>query len=74
MSRSPTLPPEDTPRQRSDEYKRLWKIVNGAVKQAFDAHPEYLTREGVRFNSARNSVVKRVVGIIYPVIEQGEPR
>lgn len=49
--------------QKSDPaYRQLWRVVDGAVADAFAMHPEYLTTPGFKY--ARNSVVKRVVGNI----------
>lgn len=42
------------------DHLRLWAIVEGAVVDAFNCHPEYLTERGHR--SAVESVTKRVVG------------
>ena len=41
-------------------YRQLWRIVDGAVRDTFEAHPEYLTPAGKR--SARSSIAKRVTG------------
>lgn len=51
------------PKQKTAaEYKRLWRIVDGAVMDAFKMHPEYLAGRTERV--ARTSVVKRVVGAL----------
>lgn len=42
------------------DHLRLWRIVEGAVANAFREHPAYLTDSGRR--SAVESVTKRVVG------------
>ena len=42
------------------DHLRLWRIVEGAVLNAFREHPEYLTEAGAK--SAVQSVTKRVVG------------
>lgn len=46
----------------SPEYLRLWRIVDGAVRDAFANHPDYLARPEVL---VRRSVVKRVTGQLY---------
>lgn len=51
------------PQKGSTEYRRLWKMVDGAVRDAFANHPEYLTQEG-RQGAAR-SVTKRVTGAVF---------
>lgn len=47
-----------TRKHRHEEaYPRLWKIVDGAIKQATDAHPEFQI-------ATRASLTKRVVGAL----------
>lgn len=43
-------------------HQQLARVVNGAVTDAFNAHPDYLTRKG--HQSARRSIVKRVTGTV----------
>jgi hypothetical protein len=47
---------------RSTAYQELWGVVDGAVVDAFNNHPDYLTQKGHK--SARTSVVKRVTGTV----------
>jgi len=42
------------------DHARLWRLVEGAVVDAFRTHPDYLTQKG--HWSAVQSVTKRVVG------------
>lgn len=42
------------------DHAKLWRLVEGAVVDAFEAHPTYLTEHGLK--SAVNSITKRVVG------------
>ncbi|PID95791.1 MAG: hypothetical protein CSA85_00530 [Alphaproteobacteria bacterium] len=42
------------------DHGRLWRLVEGAVVDAFHSHPDFLTIAGHR--SAVQSVTKRVVG------------
>lgn len=52
------LPP---PRQKKDpRYPKIWKIVDGAVRDALKMHPHYVQRSLVK--SLRYSIAKRVVG------------
>lgn len=44
------------------DYIKLWRVIDGAVFDAFKMHPEYLTDRGHK--NARLSVVKRVAGAI----------
>ncbi len=55
------LKPQKMP---SKEYRAFWRVVDGAVANAFKAHPEYFTETGSRQNTARMSIVKRVVGAV----------
>lgn len=44
-------------------YLQLWKVVDGAVRDAFANHPEYLSATALE-HVVRQSVVKRVTGQI----------
>jgi len=50
------------PPKRGLAYEQLWRVVDGAVADAFLMHPEYLTKAGER--TARQSINKRVVGAV----------
>ena len=43
-------------------YQQLWGIVSGAVTDAFNRHPNYLTKSGRKY--ATTSIVKRVTGTV----------
>ncbi|NDW00061.1 hypothetical protein [Salipiger sp. PrR002] len=43
-------------------HRQLWRLVEGAVTDAFRSHPDYLTDRGSRL--AVESVTKRVVGTL----------
>lgn len=45
-------------------YRQLWRLVDGAVKDCFKKHPDYLTLKGHIQHRARQSINKRVVGTI----------
>lgn len=45
---------------RHQDHQRLWALVEGAVLDAFLAHPDYLTARGAQL--AAGSITKRVVG------------
>lgn len=47
---------------------QMQRIVDGAVRDCFGMHPDYLTARGRR--SARGSLVKRIVGEIMGFVEQ----
>jgi hypothetical protein len=51
-------------------YRRLWRIVDGAVMDAFKMHPDYLSDKGRRGRAARLSIVKRVTGAVASFAEQ----
>lgn len=46
----------------SHEYARMWRVIDGAVRDALQCHPEYLTDAGRR--SAALSITKRVTGAV----------
>lgn len=52
------------PQKPGKAYRQLWRMVEGAVNNAFEAHPEYLSEAGAVNKSARMSVTKRVVGAL----------
>lgn len=45
---------------RAEDHRLLHRIVEGAVRDCFTAHPEYLTRAGQKW--AVQSITKRVTG------------
>lgn len=53
----------------SPTYRQVWRVVDGAVGLALDAHPEYI-RPGKSERTVRNSIVKRVVGALVGYAEQ----
>lgn len=66
----PPARPRGVPRQKrrsrcpkpDRSYSRLWRIVDGAVADAFNQHPEYL--KGARRSVVQNSITKRVTGAV----------
>ena len=56
---------------KGDEiYKQLWRVVDGAVADAFAMHPDYLTKKGQHGHTARLSIVKRVTGSVLSYAER----
>lgn len=51
------------PGGKQGSYRQIWFIVDGAVRDCFGSHPEYLTPAGRR--SARESITKRVTGALH---------
>lgn len=52
------------PEKLPDEiYRQIWRLVDGAVRDAFANHPEYLTSSGRA--SAQRSITKRVTGALH---------
>lgn len=49
-----------SPVKRGQPYGRIWRIVDGAVRDALASHPEYIEERWVK--SARFSITKRVTG------------
>lgn len=52
------------------EHQQLWRLVEGAVVDAFINHPDYLTERGTAH--AVESVTKRVVGQIVGRAKQAQ--
>ena len=52
------------PKMPSKEYRAYWRVIDGAVRNALDMHPDYLTNKGSTKSCARMSIVKRVVGAV----------
>lgn len=46
-----------------ETYRQLWRLVDGAVRDAFANHPEYLTTRGK--DAAARSITKRVTGTLH---------
>lgn len=59
-------------RMKRPDHHRLWRLVEGAVLDAFANHPEYLTEAGKRM--AVQSVTKRVVGQIVGLATEARER
>ena len=56
------------PKMPHKVYGKLWRIVDGAVRDTFAMHPEYL---GERSEAVvRYSVNKRVVGTLWGFVSQ----
>lgn len=49
-------------------YRQMWRVVEGAVADAFYSHPDYLSPKGR--GMAASSITKRVVGAIMGYAEQ----
>ena len=49
-------------RVKQKDHQRLWRMVEGAVLDAFKSHPDYLTDIGAPV--AVESITKRVVGTL----------
>lgn len=43
---------------------KAWRVIDGAIRDAFKMHPEYLTEAGRRYQTARRSILKRVYGAV----------
>lgn len=55
-----TKPP---PQKTETQYTKLWNIVDGAVLDAINCHPDYLNPQKSR-KTVRASINKRVVGAV----------
>jgi|SRR6266446_2485909 len=50
--------------------RQVWRVVDGAIRDAFLNHPDYLTKKGSRSACARRSIAKRVTGALLSYLEQ----
>lgn len=50
-------------KQPDASYRQIWRLVDGAVRDAFANHEDYLTDKGKR--DAARSVTKRVTGTLH---------
>lgn len=57
------------PPKRNSLYRFVWRLVDGAVRDAFTHHPEYLA-SGAHEKDVRNSIAKRVTGAITGSLER----
>jgi hypothetical protein len=62
----------DKPSQQNGMGRQIWRVVDGAIRDAFLNHPDYLTQKGERFAAARRSVAKRVTGAVLSYLEQSK--
>ena len=60
------------PQKTAARYRALWKLVDGAVADAFYNHPDYLA-SGVSPKVVRASINKRVVGVLLASLESDGP-
>lgn len=51
-------------------YRKIWRVVDGAVADAFTMHPDYLTAKAKNGKAAQLSVVKRVTGAVKGFVEK----
>jgi hypothetical protein len=58
MQRRPSRPQKGT-----KAYRDLWRVIDGAVMDAFNKHPNYVAA-GESERTVRNSIVKRAVGAV----------
>lgn len=49
---------------RAGKGRQMWRVIDGAIRDAFHHHPDYLTTKGAKGAAARRSVAKRVTGAI----------
>lgn len=66
MKRRRIPPPKE--RGHESDYRRLWRLVDGALADTIRHHPEYFRTKDLR--AVRQSIAKRVVGAIKGHAEQ----
>lgn len=70
---APRRPNQNHPAvMKQRDHRRLWRLVEGAVVDAVQSHPGYLTDAGRL--SAVQSITKRVVGQIVGHAKQAQER
>lgn len=57
----------------SRAYAKMWRVVDGAVRDAFASHPDYLAKLE-RERTVRNSINKRVVGALWGFASEARGR
>lgn len=62
----------EKPSHREGFNRQIWRVVDGAIRDAFINHPDYLTPKGTRSACARRSVAKRVTGAVLSYLEQSK--
>lgn len=62
----------EKPNQQYGFNRQIWRVVDGAIRDAFIHHPDYLTERGSRYNTARRSIAKRVTGTLLSYLEQSK--
>lgn len=56
------------PQKGGARYRKLWRVVDGAVFDTLNCHPEYVSAS--RRAEVRSSVTKRVVGAVESFLSQ----
>lgn len=67
MSKRPRLKPE---KHKTGFERQVWRVIDGAIRDAFIHHPDYLTHKGSSGHAARRSVAKRATGAVLSYLEQ----
>ncbi len=67
--RKKRLKPEK-PSYQTGFNHQIWRVIDGAIRDAFTHHPDYLTEKGTKWATARRSIAKRVTGSVLSYLEQ----
>lgn len=70
MAKSKKRLKPEKPSYKTGFNHQMWRVVDGAIRDAFLHHPDYLTGKGTSGASARRSVAKRVTGAVLSYLEQ----
>ena len=62
----------EKPSHQDGFNRQVWRVVDGAIRDAFINHPDYLTNKGSRASCARRSIAKRVTGALLSYLEQSK--
>ena len=52
------------PQKPGDEYRKIWRLVDGGITDCFNHHPGYLPQGKAKISSLRRSLLKRITGSI----------
>lgn len=62
------------PQKPGDDYRRIWRIIDGCISDTFIHHPDYLPQGRSKISSLRTSLLKRIAGAILASAERSAKR
>jgi hypothetical protein len=52
------------PCKQGKEFRQIWRIVDGALRDTLAKHPEYISEKKIAYQGFRISLIKRITGAI----------